>query len=151
VAEHGRLRVQGNRIGGQHGQPVRLRGMSFFWSQWMAQYWNKDLVHWMRSDWKVSVLRAAMGVEMGGHLENPKKETQKVVEVVKAAIQEGIYIIIDWHDHNANQHQQEASSFLTSWPGSLGISRTSFSRLSTNPCSRAGRERSSHTTKRLLV
>jgi len=112
VAEHGRLRVQGNRIVGQHGQPVRLRGMSFFWSQWMAQYWNKDLVHWMRSDWKVSVLRAAMGVEMGGHLENPKKETQKVVEVVKAAIQEGIYIIIDWHDHNANQHQQEASSFF---------------------------------------
>ena len=27
--------------------------------------------------------------------------------MVEAAIKQGIYVIIDWHDHSAEQHQEE--------------------------------------------
>lgn len=33
---HGQLEVNGTRIIDQNGDPVVLHGMSFFWSQWMA-------------------------------------------------------------------------------------------------------------------
>jgi len=112
VAIHGHLQVKGNKIVDKAGSPVRLRGMSFFWSQWMGHYWNEDVVEWMRRDWKVSLLRAAMGVEMGGHLENPEKEAAKLHSVVRSCIKMGIYVIIDWHDHNANEHKEEAKAFF---------------------------------------
>jgi len=68
--------VRGNKIVDKTGRPVRLRAMSFFWSQWMGHHWNGDVVEWMRKDWKATPLRAAMDVEMGGHLENPERERQ---------------------------------------------------------------------------
>lgn len=112
VEQHGQLKVQGNRIVDKAGKPVVLRGMSFFWSQWMGQYYNPDAVKWLRDDWKCTIVRAALGVEAGGYLTNPEQEKQKVITVVDAAIAHGIYVIIDWHDHNANQHTQEAQAFF---------------------------------------
>jgi endoglucanase len=35
--------------------------MSFFWSQWMEKFYNPQVVDWLVDDWKVSVVRAAMG------------------------------------------------------------------------------------------
>jgi len=112
VAEHGRLAVSGSRVVDQHGQSIRLRGMSLFWSQWEAEYWNEDVVRWLATDWKVSLVRAAMGVEMGGHLENPDAERRKLRTVVDAAVRAGIYVIIDWHDHHADQHLGDAKAFF---------------------------------------
>lgn len=112
VARHGQLAVRGNRIVDEHGAPVVLRGMSFFWSQWMGRYYNREAVRVLRDDWKCSVVRAAMGVENGGYLENPEKEKRRVTAVVDAAIELGIYVIIDWHDHNAPQHREQAQKFF---------------------------------------
>ncbi|HUU91647.1 MAG TPA: glycoside hydrolase family 5 protein [Phycisphaerae bacterium] len=112
VAEHGQLRVEGHRIVGKSGKPVALHGMSLFWSQWMGQYYNAEAVKWLRDDWGCTVVRAAMAVESGGYLHNPKREKQKVIEVIDAAIDLGIYVIVDWHDHNAHQHTREAQEFF---------------------------------------
>lgn len=113
VDANGFLKVEGNKIvSSKTNQPVRLRGMSFFWSQWMPQFWTGDTVQWLRDDWKATVVRAAMGVEHGGYLENPQVEEARVQTVVDAAIQAGIYVIVDWHDHNADQHRNEARAFF---------------------------------------
>eukprot|EP00441_Pelagodinium_beii_P027876 CAMPEP_0197655270 /NCGR_PEP_ID=MMETSP1338-20131121/39353_1 /TAXON_ID=43686 ORGANISM="Pelagodinium beii, Strain RCC1491" /NCGR_SAMPLE_ID=MMETSP1338 /ASSEMBLY_ACC=CAM_ASM_000754 /LENGTH=439 /DNA_ID=CAMNT_0043230891 /DNA_START=60 /DNA_END=1379 /DNA_ORIENTATION=+ len=112
VAEHGRLTVVGTKLLGEHGDPVQLRGMSLFWSQWGQAYWNEDVVDWLRTDWKISLLRAAMGVESGGYLENSEEEKRKLVQVVEAATRKGIYVIIDWHDHAALDHREEAKAFF---------------------------------------
>ncbi len=93
VEKYGQLSVKGNYIVSQHGDTVQLRGMSLFWSQWMGQYYNADAIKWLRDDWKCTVVRAAMGVEKGGYLDNPQEEKENVMKVVDAAIKYGIYVI----------------------------------------------------------
>lgn len=120
VERHGQLRVQGNRIVDQHGEPVVLRGMSLFWSQWQGQFYNTNAVRWLRDDWRCTAVRAAMGVEQGGYLANPEREKQKVKAVVQAALDLGIYIIIDWHDHNAHRHTEQAQEFFAEMAKTCG-------------------------------
>jgi len=108
----GALKVSGNKITGKDNTPVQLRGMSFFWSQWIGKYYNSGCVKWLKDDWYCNVVRAAMAVEEGGYLTNPDYEKKKVFDVVDAAIANGLYVIIDWHDHNATKHLQEAKKFF---------------------------------------
>jgi endoglucanase len=112
VDTYGRLSIKGNHIFSEHGDTVQLRGMSLFWSQWMDQYYNKDAVKWLRDDWKSTVVRAAMGVEMGGYDEYPEAEKQKVFNVVDAAIELGMYVIIDYHTHEGHKNTQQAVDFF---------------------------------------
>jgi endoglucanase len=100
VQRHGPLSVKGNKIVDQHGRPVVLRGMSLFWSQWGGQYYNADCVRWLREDWQCTVVRAAVGVGSGGYLKNPEQELKKAETVIQAAIDLGIYVIVDWHAHD---------------------------------------------------
>ena len=62
VACHGALAVKDGRIVGAHGEPVTLRGMSLFWSQWAPQYYTAETVDWLAKDWKIDVVRAAIAV-----------------------------------------------------------------------------------------
>lgn len=100
VERHGQLRVEGNRIVDQHGDPVTLRGMSLFWSQWMPQFYTAETVEWLRDDWRVTLVRAAVAVPEGGYLEHPERETAKAEAVIDAAIEAGLYVLVDWHAHD---------------------------------------------------
>merc|ERR1719270_3163151 len=114
VEQNGRLRVVGNNIVGEHGETVQLRGMSFFWSQWQGQYYTNGVVNWLVDDWKCTLLRAVLGIYSdSGYLVDPATEKAKVELVVNAAIAKGIYVIIDWHDHYAENHVNEAKAFFT--------------------------------------
>jgi len=104
--------VQGNKIVDEQGVAVQFKGMSFFWSQWQGQFWNAGAVGFLAEDWKCTLVRAAMGVESGGYLDNPGAETAKMIAVVDAAIAKGIYVIIDWHDHHAENHVWQAKAFF---------------------------------------
>lgn len=115
VSTHGRLQVSGNSIVGESGHPAQLRGMSMFWSQWMSKYWDADAVHWMGSDWGASVIRAAMGVDESDgyiHADNRTFNKNLVTTVVDASINAGIYVIIDWHSHHAEQYGDESKEFF---------------------------------------
>lgn len=112
VTYFGPLKVSGNKIVGKDDKPVQLRGMSFFWSQWIGQYYNKECVKWLKDDWQSNIVRAAMAVEEKGYLTNPETEKKKVFDVVDAAIEQGLYVIIDWHDHHASDHLKEAKIFF---------------------------------------
>ena len=112
VEQHGALRVKGNRIVDQRGEPVVLRGMSLFWSQSQGKFYNPEAIRWLRDDWHCSVVRVAMGVEHGAYLLHPEREMAKVRAVVDAAIGLGMYVIVDWHDHNAHRHPEQAAAFF---------------------------------------
>jgi endoglucanase len=112
VSKHGALRVEGNRVVDKDRQPVQLRGMSLFWSQWSTFYTAKN-VDVMADDWKATVVRAALGVENdGGYLAAAQANVAKVRAVVDRAIARDIYVIIDWHDHHAQEHVAQATTFF---------------------------------------
>ena len=114
VQIHGALSVSGNRIVNQHGKVVSFAGNSFFWSNWAGGYYNADCVNWLVEDWGTTIIRAAMGIDPGdAYLQNPEREKYKVTTLVNAAIEAGIYVIIDWHSHQAEDHQSEAVQFFS--------------------------------------
>jgi len=113
VKQHGQLKVMGNKLVDQNDQTVQLRGMSFFWSQWMGQYYTSEVVNWLKEDWQSNIVRAAMGVdETDGYLTNPEIEKQKVFQIIDSAIKEGLYVIVDWHSHHAENYIEEAKIFF---------------------------------------
>merc|ERR1719188_2363252 len=113
VERHGRLRVSGAEVVGEDGSVVQLHGMSFFWSQWQGQYYTEGVVNWLVDDWKCSLVRAVLGIhESSGYLQDPWTEKAKIELVVNAAIAKGVYVLIDWHDHHAEWHINEAKGFF---------------------------------------
>lgn len=117
VELYGPLKATGTKIVDSSGVPVQLKGMSLFWSGWAGQFYNRKAIHWLAHDWKTSVVRAAMGVDGGGnYLDSANKgdsaNIRRVDSVVQAAIDLGIYVIIDWHDHDAPDHQAKAVEFF---------------------------------------
>jgi endoglucanase len=113
VDRYGQLSVRGNRIVDKNGQPVILRGMALYWSQWKGQFYNADCLRWLRDDWNCTIVRASMAVGSGGYMTNPEQEKQKVKTVVQAAIDLGIYVIIDWHAlREGPQTVEQAKAFF---------------------------------------
>ncbi|MGK6349773.1 glycoside hydrolase family 5 protein [Parapedobacter sp. DT-150] len=114
IAAHGPLSVADGRIVNQHGVPPQLRGISFSWSVWGGKkYYNEQVVDWLVDDFKVSLVRLSMAVEPdSGYLQQPDEQAALVQRVADRAIKRGIYVIIDWHDHNADKNRDAAKAFF---------------------------------------
>jgi len=112
VSKLGQLSVNGVNIVAENGETVQLAGMSLFWSQWIGKYYNYECVKWLKEDWKSSVVRAALGIGRDGYNEHPEIEMAKIESVIDAAIDLGIYVIVDFHSHNAENHLEEAKTFF---------------------------------------
>ncbi len=116
VSINGSLSVSGNKIVNKKGEAVSFAGNSLFWCNdtWGGEkYYNANVVSWLRNDWNSAIVRAAMGVEnYGGYLSNKAGNKAKVKTVVDAAIANDMYVIIDWHTHEAEANVNEAINFF---------------------------------------
>ena len=116
VQMHGLLQLSGNKIVDKNNEPVCFAGNSFFWSNdnWGGErYYKAEVISWLKHDWKTTIVRAAMGVEdPGGYLDNKTANKNRVKTIVDAAIDKGIYVIIDWHSHHAEDNTNEAALFF---------------------------------------
>ena len=100
VKRWGQLQVIGNQLCDSRGEPVVLRGVSLGWHNLWPRFYNAKCVKWLRDDWHCTVLRAAMGVCIeDNYKENPEFALSCMNNVIKAAIKNGIYVIIDWHTY----------------------------------------------------
>ena len=100
VQQWGQLKVEGTQLCDQNGNAVTLRGASLGWHNLWPRFYNSKAVKWIANDWKATVIRAAMGIMIeDNYLENPSFALDCMEPVVKAAIKEGVYVIIDWHSH----------------------------------------------------
>lgn len=120
VATHGQVYVSGKNMKDKNNATMNLRGHSFGWSSWWPQYWNANVVNWMADDFKVDIVRAAMGVDASpGYLTGDMTNQKNLVKtVVNAAIAKGVYVIIDWHCEAT--HQAEAVTFFTEMATTYG-------------------------------
>lgn len=114
VGQHGALRVEGTQLVDESGAPVQLKGVSTMWLNWEDRYsTNRAGLQWMRDNWGITVVRAAMGVEPeNSYLSNPQGMTSMVRQIVENAIALGLYVIIDWHAHEAHQNTSQAQQFF---------------------------------------
>jgi endoglucanase len=123
VARWGQLKVDGTRLLDQSGNPVQLKGVSTQWLNWDTSRYpeSKEVLQWLRDDWQLSVYRIAMGVNdyrngsiiPVGYLINPEKTRERVENIIQNALDLGVYVIIDWHSHNADTFVAEARAFFS--------------------------------------
>lgn len=116
VATHGALSVKGNQIVDAEGKAASFNGPSLFWSNtgWGAdRYYNADVVAYVQKDWNATIIRAAIGADKnGGYAADPEGNFAKAERVIDAAIAQGIYVIVDWHAHDAEKNPALAVSFF---------------------------------------
>ena len=112
VKQWGQLQVKGTQLCSEQGEPVVLRGVSLGWHNLWPRFYNKKAVKWLKNDWHPTVIRAAMGLHIeDNYLENPQFAMECMEPVIKAAIQQNLYVIIDWHSHKLLT--DEAVKFFT--------------------------------------
>ena len=113
VSYYGQLQTSGNKIiGSSYKEPVQVKGMSFFWSNWQGQYWNSGTVDRMVEEFKCEILRCSLGVDDQGSIYNGG-DVGALRSVVEAAIAKDIYVIVDWHSHGAHNNTNAAKSFFS--------------------------------------
>ncbi len=123
VEQHGRLQVSGKYVANQYNQKISLAGNSLYWSNFSegSKFYNAETVNHLAQNWNSSIVRAAMGADHqdvyppnnGYIFDGNDEEKDRVKTIVDAAIGNGIYVIIDWHSHHAEDYQQEAIDFFT--------------------------------------
>jgi endoglucanase len=111
VTQNGQLQVIGTQLCNEQGEPLVLRGASLGWHNLWPRFYNREAVKWLAEDWRCNVVRAAMGLEIeDNYRENPEFAMQCITPVIEAAIDNGIYVIIDFHAHN--KYLEEAKLFF---------------------------------------
>lgn len=119
---NGQGRIYGDCEGVKNGAEVQVRGMSLYWSLMdeALEFWTEDGIKSMISTMKIQIVRAAMATgtedwtkgKYIGYQTQPDKQKQFVKDVVEAAIRQDIYVIIDWHSHEANTQTESAKGFF---------------------------------------
>ena len=104
VKNHGQLKVEGTQLVDKNSKPIMLRGMSYGWHSLWPRFYNKESVKWLKNDFKCNVVRAAMGIELGdsSYIKQPEFSKKKIKAIIDGAINNDIYVIVDWHSHNIN-------------------------------------------------
>lgn len=114
------LKVVGTQLCHADGTPAVFRGVSFGWHNLWPRFYNQDAVKSLKDSWGVPIFRAAIGADDHANADNPgchdgyMGETEfameKLYAVIDGAIENGCYVIVDWHSHVI--HQEEAKEFF---------------------------------------
>lgn len=114
VSANGWLQVRGTQLCSEAGEPIVLRGMSTHGLQWYGQFAGSQSVQ-NTVAYGANVFRVAMYTGEGGYLSQPDTVKEKAFAAVDAAIQNDMYVILDWHilsDGNPMSHVTEAEAFF---------------------------------------
>ena len=118
----GKGQIYGSCEGVKDGAEVQVRGMSLYWSLMpqAVEYSSEEGVSTMVRDMNIQIVRAAMATGnedwsngYKGYGSDPTTQMNLMKTVVEAAIKNDIYVIIDWHSHNANEQTNSAKDFFS--------------------------------------
>ncbi|MFG6382546.1 MAG: glycoside hydrolase family 5 protein [Muribaculum sp.] len=104
VEKHGQLKVDGAKIVDCHGEPVQLRGVSFGWHNMWPRFYNRSSVAEIANDWGADIVRASIGLDLDDETfdKKPEKGYALVDSIVQGAVENGVYVLIDFHSHANN-------------------------------------------------
>ena len=117
----GKGQIYGSCEGVKDGAEVQVRGMSLYWSLMpqAVEFWSEEGISTMVRDMNIQIVRAAMATGnedwnngYKGYGSDPTTQMNLMKTVVEAAIKNDIYVIIDWHSHNANEQTESAKNFF---------------------------------------
>lgn len=114
VSMNGKLKLVGNQLSSECGNPVQLRGMSTHGVQWFGNCINNDAFTSLKNDWKCDIVRLALYVDEGGYLKDPSGWRTKIDAWVDQVGALGMYCMIDWHvltPGDPNAHTTESIEF----------------------------------------
>ena len=125
VSTYGELKANGSKLSGScpqyQNEAVQVKGMSLFWSSAAdsaTAFYTEKAVNLMVKDMGIEVLRFAMGVsnsfDKGRGYITGGEDLQKAYlkNVVNAAIENDIYVIIDWHIESSTGYTDDAVKFF---------------------------------------
>lgn len=117
---------------------VQVKGPSLYWSTGLGTaFYNETAINWFVNNMNIGVVRAAMAIKYWdggsdpismsdgnrgpttdfGYLStgstNKDKQKKMIETVIQAAIDNDIYVIVDWHSHRADQETSEAVAFFS--------------------------------------
>ncbi|SMF43964.1 Endoglucanase [Alteromonadaceae bacterium Bs31] len=114
---HGQLSIRGNQLVNAKGEAVALSGPSFFWSNtgWGGNaFYHPKAVKYFKNEWNANIIRVAIGVEpSGGYIEEPDENYKRALTLINAGLKQGLYVIVDWHSHHAQDYPEEAKAFFS--------------------------------------
>lgn len=114
VSANGKLKLVGNQLSSECGNPVQLKGMSTHGPQWFPNCYPDAALSAMKNDWGADIFRIAMYVESDGYKTNPTYWRNWIDQMVDKCGQLGIYCLIDWHilsDGDPNTNIASAREF----------------------------------------
>ena len=114
--DDGWLKVDGNMIVSSCGRNVQLHGISTHGIQWYGDLYTPESIAHLKNEMGIDVFRIAMYTNPDDHgYVADKTLKDKVIELVDASIELGLYVIIDWHilnDNNPQTYKTEALEFF---------------------------------------
>ena len=129
VQNYGALGTNSGEVVSQKtGKIAMLRGVSLYWSDATGlQYYKPEVISWAAKSLGIDVFRFAMGVQYYNsdgnatepldssysYMGSPSTYLSKIDQMVQAAVENDVYIIIDWHSHRAEYEQTAADTFFT--------------------------------------
>jgi len=113
-------RIYGSCEGAVSGKEVQVRGMSLYWSimKEALVFYTSSAISAMVEKMNIEVIRLAIATEedwgdgYGGYALDPAFQRQAIKSAVDAAVENDIYVIIDWHSHTAENQVVTAGVFF---------------------------------------
>jgi len=109
---------------------VQLKGISLGWSNtgWNSDaFFNANSVNALVDGWKSEVIRVPIGYEENnGYKDKPAENLARVKAAVTAALAKDVYVIIDWHSHNAHNELSVAKAFFEDMIQTYGADNASI-------------------------
>ncbi len=104
VGKHGRLKVKGSKVVDEHGDTVQLRGVSFGWHNMWPRFYNRSSVTEIAKGWGADIVRASIGLDLDENTFDKKPEMgyALVDSIVQGAVDNGVYVLVDFHSHANN-------------------------------------------------
>ena len=111
------------QICSKDGNAVFFKGPSLYWSDGSGKpFYNQQTVDWFVDNMQIGVIRAAMAIQYyednnqpvnkpggtWGYYFRPEEQKRLIKTIIEAAIVNDIYVVVDWHSHNAHQNTEPA-------------------------------------------